>query len=251
MKQLFLLFLSFCFSAVMAQENNDAQFAKALQAFEAKDYATSAKIFDELIKIDSLNPTLHYNLGTAYLRLQNTGLSIYHLEKALKLQPDNEAIRINLNFAEKLKTKITKGNLPIPQKQMLYSVFHFLTPNRWAYMAIGFMFLSLALWLFFGFNNNATAKKVLFATGIFTLVLSGASYFISKNQSNYLVQHHYAIVKNKEANLMQEAREVSKFITTISEGEKGLIKEETNQWIKIQLPNNTVGWVEKNQVLTF
>ena len=252
MKQLFVVFLSFCFfSVVTAQENKDALFQKGIKAYEAQDYNSSVKLFSELVKTDSLNATLHYNLGTAYLRLQNTGLSIYHLEKALKLKPNNEAARINLNFAEKLKTTLIKGNLPIPQKQMLYSVFNFLNPNAWAYMAIGFMFLSIVLWMIFGFNNNATFKKVLFATGIFTLIVSGASYFISKSQSNYLVQHHYVIAKNKEVAVMQEARTVSKFITTINEGEKALIKEETNQWIKIQLANNTVGWVDKNQVLTF
>lgn len=130
MKQLLVFFLSFCFSyAVSAQENNEVLFNKGMDAFNQKDYATSVKIFNDLVKIDSLNSVLHYNLGTAYLHMQNTGLSIYHLEKSLKLQPGYEPARINLNFAEKLKTKVTKGNLPIPQQQMLYSVFNFLKPN--------------------------------------------------------------------------------------------------------------------------
>src|SRR5690606_39333722 len=138
MKQIVILFLCFCFSGVLfAQESNDALFTKGINAFNQKDYAASAKIFNDLVKIDSLNSVLHYNLGTSYLRLQNTALSIYHLEKSLKLQPNYEPARINLNFAEKLKTKVTKGNLPIPQQQMLYSVFNFLKPNSWAYLAIG------------------------------------------------------------------------------------------------------------------
>lgn len=252
MKQLMLLFLSFCFfSVATAQENNDALFNKGLNAFASKDYQTSATIFNELVKKDSLNATLHYNLGTSYLRLQKAGLSIYHLEKSLKLQPDNEAARINLNFAEKLKTKTIKGNLTIPQQQMLYSVFHFLKPNTWAYMAIGFTFLSVVLWLIFGFNNNSSAKKILFGTGIFTLVLSVSCYFISINQSNYLLKSQYVIVSDSQVSLMEEPRTISKIISTIEEGEKALIKEETNQWIKVQLPNDTLGWVEKNKVQTF
>lgn len=252
MKQLLILFLSFCFSlGLQAQENNDALFNKGINAFNQKDYEASAQIFEKLVKIDSLNATLHYNLGTSYLRLQNTGLSIYHLEKSLKLQPDNEAARINLNFAEKLKTKVTKGNLPIPQQQMLYSVFNFLKPNAWAYLAIASMFLTVILLISYRLISHAAAKKVLFSFGMFALLISIGSYFISKNQSDYLLMNNYVIVKNKDVLLMNEPRNVAKITTTLNEGEKGFIQEETNQWIKIQLQNDTIGWVDKKNVLQY
>lgn len=252
MKQLMMLFFSFCFSlGIHAQENNDALLKQALNAFNEKEYAASAQIFEKLVKIDSLNAALHYNLGTSYLRMQNTALSIYHLEKALKLQPDYEAARINLNFAEKLKTKVTKGNLPIPQQQMLYSVFNFLKPNTWAYLAIASMFLTVILLVVYRLNANATAKKAFFTLSIFTLAISIGSYFISKNQSDYLLMHHYVIVKDADAVLMNETRTVAKVSATLIEGEKGFIQEATNQWIKIQLPNDTIGWVDKNKVLQY
>ena len=252
MKQLLILFLSFCFSLGMqAQENNDALFNKGINAFNQKDYETSAQVFEKLIKVDSLNAMLHYNLGTSYLRLQNTALSIYHLEKSLKLQPDYEPARINLNFAEKLKTKVTKGNLPIPQQQMLYSVFNFLKPNTWAYLAIASMFLTVILLVVYRLNANTTAKKMLFTFSMFALAISVGSYFISKNQSNYLLMHHYVIVKDKKVLLMNEPRSVAKISTTLNEGEKGFIQETTNQWIKIQLQNDTIGWVDKNKVLQY
>lgn len=252
MKQLLILFLSFCFSlGLQAQENNDALFNKGINAFNQKDYSASAQLFEKLVKTDSLNATLHYNLGTAYLRLQNTGLSIYHLEKSLKLQPDYEAARINLNFAEKLKTKVTKGNLPIPQQQMLYSVFNFLKPNAWAYLAIASMFLTVIALVIYRLNSNATAKKALFTLSIFTLAISVGSYFISKNQSDYLLMNNYVIVKDKDVLLMNEPRSVAKITATLNEGEKGFIQEETNQWIKIQLQNDTIGWVDKKSVLQY
>lgn len=252
MKQLMLLFFSFCIScAAIAQESNDALFNKGVKAFDSNEYQTAATVFNELTKVDSLNATLHYNLGTSYLKLQNTGLSIYHLEKALKLQPSYEAARVNLNFAEKLKTKITKGNLPIPQQQMLYSVFNFLTPNTWAYLTIVFTILGILGLIAFKFNSNITAKKVLFVFAIALFISSISSYFISKNQSNYLLDSHYVIVKESNVNLMQEPRAVAKIAATLPEGEKAFIKETTDQWVKIQLQNDTIGWVERNNVLKF
>ena len=252
MKQLLILFLSFCFSGVLfAQENNDALFTKGINAFNQKDYETSAQVFEKLVKVDSLNATLHYNLGTSYLRLQNTALSIYHLEKSLKLQPDYEPARINLNFAEKLKTKVTKGNLPIPQQQMLYSVFNFLKPNTWAYLAIASMFLTVILLIVYRLNANATAKKALFTFSMFALAISIGSYFISKNQSDYLLMNNYVIVKDNDVLLMNEPRTVAKITATLNEGEKGFIQEETNQWIKIQLQNDTIGWIDKSKVLQY
>lgn len=252
MKQFLMLFLSFCFSfGLLAQETNDTLFTKGIKSFNQKDYKTSVQIFNELLKVDSLNAVLHYNLGTSYLHLQKTGLSIYHLEKSLKLRPDYEPARINLNFAEKLKTEVTKGNLPIPQQQMLYSVFHFMNPNSWAYIAICTMLLAVILLVAFKLNGNAVGKKILFSIGIFALILSVSSYYISRNQSNYLMTHHYAVLKEDAVSLMEEPRNISKIITTLSEGSKCFIKEETNHWIKIQLQNDTIGWVEKSNVLTY
>lgn len=250
MKQLLMLFLSLLFSfQLFAKENNDALFNEGMNAFKQKDYQTSVKIFENLLKIDSLNGTLHYNLGTTYLHLQNVPLSIYHLEKSLKINPEYEPARINLTFAEKLKTKLTKGNLPIAQKQMLYSVFNFFQPNTWAYLAIATMFLTVITLIIYRFNANATIKKALFTLSIFTLVISVCSYFISKNQSTYLATNQYVIVKNSNVSLMNEPRTASKINSTLILGEKGFIQEETNQWIKIQLPNDTIGWVEKNNIL--
>lgn len=252
MKQFLILFFGFCLSfGALAQEKNDALFAKAQTAFDQKDYETSAKIFNDLIQTDSLNPTLHYNLGTAYLKMQKTGLSIFHLEKALKLRPDYESARINLNFAEKLKTKVTKGNLPVPQQQMLYSVFDFLTANTWAYFAIACMLVGVILLIVYRLTNSATAKKITFAGGVFAVLVSIGSYFISRNQSDYLLTNHYVIVKTKDVSLMEEPRNIAKITTVLDEGSKGFIKEETNQWVKIQLPNDTLGWVAKNNVLQY
>ena len=251
MKNYWMLFWIFIFCKTLSAQNNDVLFSQGMTAFEEKDHETSAKIFSQLVQTDSLNATLHYNLGTSYLKLQNTGLSIYHLEKALKFRPDYEQARINLNFAEKLKTTASKGNLPIPQQQMLYSVFDFLKPNMWAYLTLGTMFAGIGLLLFYLFSSNATTKKILFSTGIFAVAISILSYFISKNQSDYLLEHHYVIVTQKETILMQEPRNISKVLQNITEGSKGLIVEETNQWIKIQLENDTTGWVEKNKVLKY
>ena len=86
---------------------------------------------------------------------------------------------------------------------------------------------------------------------IFTLVISIGSYFISKNQSNYLLMNNYVIVKDNDVSLMNEPRSVAKITATLNEGEKGFIQEETNQWIKIQLQNDTIGWVDKKNVLQY
>ena len=252
MKQFLILFLSFCLSCnLFARENNELLFNKGVEAFNNKDYRLSAQIFGELEKADPLNATLHYNLGTSYLKLQTTGLSIYHLEKSLKLRPGYEPARINLNFAEKLKTKMSKGNLPVPQQQMLYSVFDFITPNSWAYMAIATMIAAAILFCVFRISSTAAVKKLSLALGMLLFVVSISSYFISKNQSGYLMANHYVIVKEAGVSLMSEPRAVSKIEQTLYEGSKGFIKEETDQWIKIQLQSDTIGWVEKSKVLQY
>lgn len=251
MRNYWILFCVLMLCKNLAAQENDALFTEGITAFENKNYHSSIEIFSKLIKADSLNPTLHYNLGTSYLKLQNIGLSIYHLEKALKIRPDYEQARINLNFAEKLKTTIYKGSLPIPQEQVFYSLFNFLKPNTWAYIALATMLVGTAFLIFYIFIAKTTPKKMLFSLGLFAVGFSILSYLISKNQSSFLLKQHYVIAIKEEIALMQDPRKVSKVLLEISEGSKGLILQETKQWIKIKLENDSIGWVEKNKVLKY
>jgi len=55
MKQLLILFLSFCFSlGLKAQENNDSLFNKGINAFNDKDYVASAQVFEAVSKYEKV-----------------------------------------------------------------------------------------------------------------------------------------------------------------------------------------------------
>src|SRR5690554_7365211 len=88
------------------------------------------------------------------------------------------------------------------------------------------MLAGIGLLIFYLFSNKAVTKKILFSIGIFAVGISILSYFISKNQSNYLLEHHYVIVTQKGTVLMHEPRNISKVLQNITEGSKGLIKED-------------------------
>jgi Tol biopolymer transport system component len=84
-KNIFILFLFFSVLGVNAQFNK-SQLNKLREAddrFELTDYYGAKLIYLELIKIDSLNPEIHYKLGICqYYLHDDISEAIYHLEIA-------------------------------------------------------------------------------------------------------------------------------------------------------------------------
>lgn len=74
-------------------------FALGQQLFEEGDVAGAAAAFEGAVATGWTSGALHFNLGTAYLRLGRTGLAVLHLERARRFRPDDEAVTHNLRLA--------------------------------------------------------------------------------------------------------------------------------------------------------
>jgi tetratricopeptide (TPR) repeat protein len=75
-----------------AQAQDDPTRAVALNdqgvaEYEAKNYETAIKLFEQAIGLDSKYATAYYNLGSAYSRLKDYERSLGALEKAVELYP--------------------------------------------------------------------------------------------------------------------------------------------------------------------
>ncbi len=76
--------------------------------YEAKGILPEAvNQYEKAIAIDGIDPVLHNNLGTVYLRLNNPGTAQIYFEKAFKLNPTDGQIKNNLaiSYAQQGKSK--------------------------------------------------------------------------------------------------------------------------------------------------
>lgn len=78
------------------QSPEDMVLRKAYELFQQGQYEEAAKVYKEAIDKDPENPTLYYNLGIAYMRLDKPDEAIQAFKKMIEIQPDSFSALKNL-----------------------------------------------------------------------------------------------------------------------------------------------------------
>ena len=81
-----------------AWAQNDSIFNIANEAYADGNYQEAQRLYQSILKDDEMSSELYFNLGNTHYKLENLAQSIYYYEKALKLNPKDEAILNNLSF---------------------------------------------------------------------------------------------------------------------------------------------------------
>lgn len=87
-----------------AKTDPDSLFARANEQYAKGDFTEAATSYQHLIDSGYHSPELYYNLGNAYYKLNELPSAILFYEKAHKIRPGDEDIKVNLQLAN---SKIT------------------------------------------------------------------------------------------------------------------------------------------------
>ncbi len=79
--------------------NPDSLMVRANYAYDHQQYDSAVNMYQQVLKQGFVSPALYFNLGDAYYRQKDMPSAILYYEKAIKLDPNNEAIHYNLNLA--------------------------------------------------------------------------------------------------------------------------------------------------------
>jgi tetratricopeptide (TPR) repeat protein len=150
MRSISVIFLLFLISFANANESIQATFKKANGLYHKEKYLEAAQVFESIEKQGKASSDLFFNIANCYYKLGKVAPSIYYYEKALLLNPDDEAIQTNLSFAQKMAIDDIKVMPEVGFKKILKEytrVFHY---DTWAWIAVLIAFLSLlSFWLLF------------------------------------------------------------------------------------------------------
>ena len=116
--------------------------------------------------------------GVTYYKLHKVAPAIYNYEKALVLSPNDNEIKINLEFARKMAVDDIKVIPKVGFNKLLAdftSKYHY---DTWAWIAVVFAFLFLLFFVGYYLSQKTILKRVFFIGMFFWLLgifLSSAS----------------------------------------------------------------------------
>ncbi len=216
--------------------------------YQKEQYQQAISSYESVLATGKHSAELYFNLANCYYKLHRVAPAVYNYEKALLLSPNDTEIKTNLEFARKMAVDDIKIVPKVGFNKLIAdftSKYHY---DTWAWIAVAFAFVFL---LFFGgyyFSQKTILKRIYFI-GMFVallgIVLSTASGFNEKNRNE---NERPAIVFAENASLKSEPKPNSQDTTVLHEGTKVYILESIANWKKVELTDETTGWIEDNAI---
>ncbi|MEE2801089.1 MAG: tetratricopeptide repeat protein [Bacteroidota bacterium] len=218
-------------------------FAKANQAYTNENYEIAITGYEQVLSTGLHSADVYFNLANAHYKLNQVGPAIYNYEKALELDPENEDIKSNLAFANRMKIDAIES---LPQDNLsgsLQDTIKSLSVDEWAYFSVIaalFTILFIVLYIYAGTTSKKRLFFILFIlTGILFLSTAAAAFY----SSEYLDKKQFAIVYIEEFTTRNEPKNSAGTSFVIHEGTKVEVLEEFNDWAHIQLANGSKAWM--------
>ncbi len=221
----------------------DSLFVKANKFYQNEQYTQALQLYKDIENKNQFSKELYYNMANAYFKTNQVAPSIYYYEKALQLDPNDEDIRYNLDYANRM---IIDNIEPLPKslgQKFRENVILRFTYNTWAVMAVVFALLFAMLFLMYHFSDYTSRKRVFFITSIISASLVLIMVFFAHQNKSITDNTKYAIVFSQKADVKSAPTISSEINFELHEGTKVKVVESLDNWRKIKLADGNTGWI--------
>lgn len=246
MKHLFIVVLFLSISAFA--DDVSASFAEGNSYYKKGNYQAAITSYESILADGQQSSELYFNLGNSYYKLHQVAPAIYNLEKALLLNPENAAAKTNLEYAKKLRIDDIKEVPKVGFSKLIQDFTSSYSYDTWGWIAIGLAFGFLVFFLGYFFSDKAIVKRTFF-TGMFMLLIGiFATLFAAFFEKSHAEKDRPAVVFAALTLLKNEPKISGKTIFTLHEGSKVYVLETKENWKKVALTDETVGWIESSSI---
>jgi len=221
------------------------QFAKGNEAYSQNDYSKAISHYSEIVKGGMASSELYYNLANAHKENNQLGQAILYYEKAIKLSPNNNNIKTNLEIS---REEVDSDIIEIPDflPVRIWRAFSsLLSPLIWIIVQtlLGLLLL-YSVYSFFKTQIPKSRSVKIFMLSLLALfIVIPAGHTAHKLISSL----DYGVVMS-QSDLKDAPDDRSENIEPLSEGVKVKIIDQVDDWYKVSLMNKEIGWLEKNKL---
>jgi tetratricopeptide (TPR) repeat protein len=227
---------------VSAQRQEEETFFKANQAFKQGHYLEAIKGYQRLIEKGYENGHLHFNLGNAYLRLDQLGRAILHYERAKRFMPRDPDLKFNLNYA------LDRTVDALPQSRgLLRAGFFWIDSLTFGELFWGFAVVNVLFWGILTIRLFIRPEWTYYLMIIFLIswLTSGLSVGI---KWVVLATDNRAVILTREADILAGPQAKDTVLFKLHEG--AMVQQERSEdgWVLIRFADDKRGWV-RNQII--
>lgn len=251
MKKIVLIVLALIIPVLGISQNGDERFAQANDAYNEGNYEQAITGYNSIEAEGLESAALYYNMGNTYYKMKDYPHAILYYEKALKLDPSDEDIRVNLEIANlAVVDKIT----PIPQsflKRWWNALRSSFPADGWAWLSVAFFALLLACLFAFLMSRRVGLRKLGFFVGLVALVGLAFSVVFAVESQRAMSRHNEAIVMTPTVTVKSSPSVESVDLFVLHEGAKVRVLDSARDWNKIRIADGSVGWLPASDMTEF
>ena len=242
---LFLLAMPFM---LVAQEGSAGTVPSKEQgdsAYSQGDYDKAVEIYEAVLAGEGHSMELYYNLGNAYFRNNMIGKAILNYERALRLDPTDDDVRANLEYAcSKTKDEVAE-NYEVFLVSWINAVVNLLGINAWSTIGVvSFIILLISVFVFL-FNGREKMRKTMLVFAVLSLFVTIFANSSALHLYNKMNDSTQAVVMREEVSLKSTPDNLGTVLVKIHEGRKVTIVDDTmSEWKEVELEDGTVGWLQ-------
>ena len=218
-------------------------FEKGNQAFKDNRFEESILLYSAILDKQKESAAVYYNLGNAYFKLNDIPNSILNYEKSLKIDPNDEDTKNNLELVYLKTIDKVESKPELPISAWWRSILNFFEIDEWAVNSIYLSFISFALLLLYLFFKGI-AKRIFFFSGLFAILLSIIFFFLGYHQRSLHLHGTEAIIFSTNVTVKGSPEDDGTRLFVIHEGTKVKIIKNLDDWSEISLMNGNKGWVK-------
>jgi tetratricopeptide (TPR) repeat protein len=188
-------------------------------------------------------PALQLAIGNAWYKTGDIPRAILHYERGLRLAPGDPDLLANRDLA----ASQVKDRLPGDPDHALARIWREVKagsdPDQWARRALWLMALLCAAIALARLTGRRAIRRTAYAlTGLLGgLLLASTGFAAARKRA--LEAHGAAIIMAPRMDARAEPREGAKTLFILHKGAKVEVRDTTNGWTEVRLPNGSVGWM--------
>ena len=249
----FVLSFIICFSVsseIKAQKPEEL-LTRANSLYNENAFDSALVVYKSIIEEGYSSATLYYNIGNTYYKLRNYPLAIYYYEKSLKLDPNNDDTKHNIEIAKLFLTDKIEAVPELFIKTWWNNLSNFFTLNTWSIITLILIGFSLICIFFYATAKARGLKKSMFFTGLLMIILTICSLSISAKKHRYISSHNEGIIVTPTITIKSSPSTSSIDLFVLHEGSKVKILDNADGWEKIKIANGSIGWLPTSAVIKY
>ncbi len=220
---------------------------KANEYYKQAKYDSAIALYGEVLNSGWTAPELYYNLGNAYYRRGLLAKAILNYERAYRLDPSNEKIKHNLEFARQfIQDDFSRVN-EFFLKRWWRGLALMFRADVWAYVSVAFFAVALLLLFVFFFARTVSWRKTGFFVSLIAFFFAILTFSLSLSNKHYVLNSGEAIVLQPTSVRSSPSIDGTE-LYLLHEGVKVKVLSTNDGWYEVKLPNGSIGWLPKSDV---